>query len=313
MTTSAAGSTPAGPAEAGFRHQGCVYRSDAEFLATAVPFAQDGLRRDEPVLVATTAANLELLHAVMGADADRIAFAESAYFGRRPARLAGALHRYWDRHRTASPTGGVRVLAEPARGEGPDGEAEWLRAEAGFNVVLAGTRIWMICPYDTRAVGAGVVAQAKRTHPECAGSGENRQFTAAAGNGGPGGADPPGVPADLFRFEGDLVAVRRHVLERASALLRSEDAATMFGIAVGEAIAYLVGHGIDRAAVWVRPSAGRVVCTLHSDRPVAGPAFYGLRPGKGAGSLWMTDQICDWLDISSDAAGCTIELAMPER
>jgi hypothetical protein len=28
-------------------------------------------------------------------------------------------------------------------------------------------------------------------------------------------------------------------------------------------------------------------------------------------SLWMTDQICEWLDISSDAGGCTIELAMP--
>jgi hypothetical protein len=26
----------------------------------------------------------------------------------------------------------------------------------------------------------------------------------------------------------------------------------------------------------------------------------------------MTDQICEWLDVSSDAAGCTIELAMPD-
>jgi hypothetical protein len=305
-TTPAAGSTPDG----GFRHQGCLYGSDAEFLAIAVPFAQDGLRRGEPVLVTTTAANLELLDAAMGADADRIAIAESAYIGRRPAKLAGALRRYWTRHRSTAPTGAVRVLAEPPRAGSPRDEAAWQRAEAEFNVSLAGTRIWMICPYDTRTLDAGAVEHARRTHPEYVVGGEVRpsaEFTA------PGRAEgvpaPPGAAADLFRFEGDLVAVRRHVLDRASALLRSEDTATLFGVAVGEAIAYLLEHGIDRAAVWVRPAAGRVVCTLHSDRPVDGPAFYGLRPA-GTG-LWMTDRICEWLDVSSDAAGCTIELAMP--
>ncbi|WIY00383.1 MEDS domain-containing protein [Amycolatopsis mongoliensis] len=303
--------------EPGFRHQGCLYGSDADFLAVAVPFAQDGLRRGEPVLVTTTAANLELLHAAMGADAGRIAFAESAYVGRRPAQLADALHRYWTRHRSTAPTGAVRILAEPARAGDSRDQAAWQQAEAEFNVALAGTRIWMICPYDTRTAGAGVVADARRTHPECVVDGEIRpsaQFTAPAEADGAGADAPPRTAADLFRFEGDLVAVRRHVLERASALLRSEDTATLFGIAVGEAIAYLLDHGIDRAAVWVRPAAGRVVCTLHSDRPVDGPAFYGLRPAARPGaSLWMTDQICEWLDISSDVAGCTIELAMRQR
>lgn len=308
--------TGAAPAAAGFRHQGCVYGSDAEFLATAVPFVRDGLRLGEPVLVATPTANLRLLTAVLGADADRIAVAEPAYFGRRPARVAEALHRYWTRHRSTAPTGAVRVVAEPDRAGGSGDDTAWPHAEAGFNVALAGTRIWMICPYDTRTVDAGVVADACRTHPECVVRGEIRpspRFTAPADPDGIGVVSPPGTGADLFRFEGDLVAVRRHVLDRASALLRSAEAATMFGIAVGEAIVYLIEHGIDRAAVWVRPAAGRVVCTLHSDRPVDGPAFYGLRPAARPGtSLWMTDQICEWLDVSSDAAGCTIELAMPD-
>ncbi|MEU0791183.1 MEDS domain-containing protein [Amycolatopsis sp. NPDC005961] len=310
-TTPAAGSAPEGAPEAGFRHQGCLYGSDAEFLAMAVPFAQEGLRRGEPVLVTTTAANLGLLQAAVGADTDRIAFAESAYIGRRPAKLADALHRYWNRHRATAPTGAVRVLAEPARAGSPGEEAAWQRAEAEFNVSLAGTHIWMICPYDTRTLDAGAVEHARRAHPECVVDGEVRpsgEFTAPAEAGGSGEPAPPGSAADLFRFEGDLVAVRRHVLERASALLRSENTVTLFGVAVGEAIAYLLEHGIDRAAVWVRPAAGRVVCTLHSDRPVDGPAFYGLRPA-GAG-LWMSDRICEWLDVSSDAAGCTIELAM---
>ncbi|MEU4249040.1 MEDS domain-containing protein [Amycolatopsis sp. NPDC026612] len=300
-----------------FRHQGCLYGSDAEFLAMAVPFAEDGLCRGEPVLVTTTAANLELLHEVMGAKADRIAFAESDYFGRRPSQLAGALHRYWDRHRTTAPTGAVRILAESARAGGSGDEAAWQLAEAEFNVALTGTRIWMICPYDTRTTGPGVAEVARRTHPEYVVDGDIRpsaQFRAPEEAAGPVVATPSRTAEDLFRFEGDLVAVRRYVLERASALLRSEDTATLFGIAVGEAMVYLLEHGIERAAVWVRPAAGRVVCTLHSERPVDGPAFYGPRAAARPGTtLWMTDQICEWLDVSSDTAGCTIELAMRER
>ncbi|MGW4060045.1 anti-sigma factor RsbA family regulatory protein [Amycolatopsis sp. NPDC004747] len=317
INTPAAAAAPETAVGSGFRHQGCLYGRDAEFLAMAVPFVQGGLRRGEPVLVTTTAANLELLHAVMGAEADRIAFAESDYFGRRPAQLADALHRYWDRHRSTAPTGAVRVLAEPARAGGSRDEAAWQRAEAEFNVALAGTRIWMICPYDTRTAGPAVVEVARRTHPEYVVGGEIRsstQFSAPAEADGPAAAAPSRTTEDLFRFEGDLVAVRRHVLERAGALLSSEDTATLFGIAVGEAMAYLLEHGIDRAAVWVRPAAGRLVCTLHSERPVDGPAFYGPRAAARPGTtLWMTDQICEWLDVSSDAAGCTIELAMRER
>jgi hypothetical protein len=315
--TPAAAAAPERAVKSGFRHQGCLYGSDAEFLAMAVPFAENGLRRGEPVLVTTTAANLGLLHAAMGAAADRIASAESDYFGRRPSQLADALHRYWSRHRSTAPTGTVRVLAEPARAGGSGDEAAWQLAEAEFNVALTGTRIWMICPYDTRTTGPGVVEVARRTHPEYVVNGEVRpstRFRAPDEADGPAAATPSRTAEDLFRFEGDLVAVRRHVLERASALLRSEDTATQFGIAVGEAIAYLLEHGIDRAAVWVRSAAGRVVCTLHSERPVDGPAFYGPRAAARPGTtLWMTDQICEWLDVSSDTAGCTIELAMRER
>jgi len=316
MNTPAAAAAEESAVKSGFRHQGCLYGSDAEFLAMAVPFAEDGLRRGEPVLVTATAANLGLLHAVMGADADRIAFAESGYFGRRPSRPADALHRYWGRHRSTAPTGTVRVLAEPARAGDSGEEAAWQRAEAEFNVALTGTGIWMVCPYDTRTAGPGVVEGALRTHPEYFVGGEIRpsaQFRAPEEAGGPA-ATPSRTAGDLFRFEGDLVAVRRHVLERASSLLGSEDTATLFGIAVGEAVAYLLEHGIDRAAVWVRPAAGRVVCTLHSERPVDGPAFYGPRAAARSGTaLWMTDRICEWLDVSSDTAGCTIELAMRER
>ncbi|QUQ67553.1 MEDS domain-containing protein [Kutzneria sp. CA-103260] len=292
----------------GLRHQGCLYGSDAEFLAMAVPFVRDGLARGEPVLVATTSANLELLHEAMGPEADGVDYAEAAYFGRRPPQRATAIHEYWNRHHEA-----VRVIAEPMWTGRSRREIEaWQRMEAGLNVVLADADIRLICPYDTRIVAPGIAEDACRTHPELvvgAAAGPSPQFMAPADfvrtHRTAGALD---VAADVFHFDGDLAAVRRYVLDRATPLLRSEDDVATFGIAVGESITYLLGHGVTCVSVWVRAAAGRVVCTLHSDQSLALYPFVGFRHGD---ALWLTNQICEWLDVSSDAGGCTVELAVP--
>lgn len=300
-----------------FLHQGCIYGSDAEFLAMAVPFVLDGLHRDEPVLVATTAAHRELLQDELGPDAG-VEYAEPEHFGLRPPQRATALHRHWTRHRRAE---SVRVLVEPEWTGRSDREVSaWQRMEAALNVVLADTSIWMICPYDERTVSAGIVDDARRTHPECVvghRAEPSREFVRPEEFARSHVEARPGPADELHRFEGDLVAVRRYVLRTASALLRrNEDAVGMFGIAAGEAIAYLMAQGVGRATVWVRRAAGRVVCTLHSDQPLGHvPAFLGYRPPGHArepgDGLWLTNQICEWLDVTSDASGCTIELAMP--
>jgi hypothetical protein len=304
-----------------FLHQGCIYGSDAEFLAMAVPFVLDGLHRDEPVLVATTAAKLELLQRELGPEAAEADYAEPEQLGLRPPQRATAIHRYWTRHQSDDHVGAVRVLAEPEWTERSGREVSaWHRMESALNIVLAETSIWMICPYDTRTAGPDVVEDARRTHPECVvghRTERSSQFVAPE-DFARSRTERRQSPAEaLFRHEGDLTAVRRHVLRAAAKLLKSdEDAAGMFGIAVGEAIAYLAAQGIERAAVWVRPAAGRVVCTLHSRQQIGHvPAFVGYRqpgqaqePGDG---LWLTNQICEWLDVTSDPSGCTIELAMP--
>lgn len=308
-------------AEPRFLHQGCIYGSDAEFLAMAVPFVLDGLHRDERVLVATTQANLELLHDELGPDAGKVDYAEPGHLGTRPPQRATAIHRYWTRHQRAESPRAVRVLAEPEWTARPRREiSAWQRMEAALNVVLADTRIWMICPYDTRTINAGIVEDARRTHPECVVGHRvepSSQFVRPEEFARRQPEPPPRPAESLFRFDGDLSEVRRYVLRAASALLEcNDDAVGMFGIAAGEAIAYLAEQGVGRAAVWVRPAAGRLVCTLHSDQPLRHvPAFVGYRPPgpqqEPGDGLWLTNQICEWLDVTSDASGCTIELAMP--
>lgn len=303
---------------AAFLHQACVYGSDDEFLAMAVPFIEDGLKLGQRVLVTTTAANLELLHDQMGSDANGIDYAESAYFGRRPPQRSTAFYRYWSRNRSA-----VRILAEPIwTGRSRREVAAWKRMEAGLNVVLADTDIWMICPYDARILDSDILADARRTHPECVvgrHSTSSPDFVAPEQFAISCRTDllPERVidPVELFGFDGDLGALRQFVIGRAAQLDLSDERTAMFSIAVGEAITYLLKLDIDQVGVRIHSLAGQVVCSLRTDRPHGGHPFLGFRPPQlreepGDG-LWLTHQICEWVDIRSDDAGSTIELAMP--
>lgn len=168
MTTST-GTRPAGRPAAGFVHQNCIYDSDQAFLAVAVPFVDDGLVRGDPVLVTTTPANLAVLADALGARAQRVDYAETAYFGRRPPQRIAAFHRYWQRHAVTAGAGGgqVRILAEPVwTGKSDADIAAWTRMEGALNVLLAATNIRMICPYDARVLQGRIVADSRRTHPQ---------------------------------------------------------------------------------------------------------------------------------------------------
>ena len=60
----------------------------------------------------------------------------------------------------------MRILAEPVwTGRSAWEIAAWKRMESALNVALARAGIFMICPYDTRLTGPGIVAAARRTHP----------------------------------------------------------------------------------------------------------------------------------------------------
>jgi hypothetical protein len=149
-----------------FRHQACLYGSDAEFLATALPFVEEGFRLGEPVLAATTSANLELLSEALGDRAELLDFAETAYFGRRPPQRIAAYERYWRGASAGTAARHVRILAEPVwAGRSAAEAAAWRRMESLLNALLGDTNIWMVCPYDTRVAPPGVLADARRTHP----------------------------------------------------------------------------------------------------------------------------------------------------
>jgi hypothetical protein len=300
-------------------HQGCLYGSDDEFLAMATPFITAGLARGEAVLAATTQANLELLGNALGDAARGLDFAETAYFGRRPPQRVAAFDRYLKTH-LRSP-GQVRVIAEPIWiGRSERDIRAWKQMEASLNLIFAHTRMWMICPYDTRVLRDDIVADARRTHPSCVAGQETvpstshadpEEFTSGLDDG-----PLPRPPADAaeLTFTGDLAVLRHFVANAAAARGLAGDKTALFVVAAAEAASYVRQYERAAVTVWDRP--GAVVCDI--TQPAGGLA--DLRPGwrppelerpRPDDGLWLARQVCEQVETRSAHGRCTIRLHMP--
>jgi MEDS: MEthanogen/methylotroph, DcmR Sensory domain len=309
-----------------FQHSVCVYDDDRQFLEAAVPFLEEGLALGEPALAVTTPANLELMSAGLGKRAGELDYAESAFFGRRPAQRIAAFYRYWKTHAAVPGSAPrVRILAEPVwAGRSAREIAAWTRMESALNVVLAPASISMICPYDARTLGSDIVADALCTHPAVT-TGEERSSLsgpyvdpAAFARSRPGGplAAPPDDAAS-FAFDGDLRALRRFIAGRAAEYGVAGDRADMLVLAVSEAGAYLKRRPPGGAVLRTWEQPGAIVCDFRQPGGSIDDPFLGLRPaelepGDGDG-LWLTNQICDWMEIRSGADGCAVQLQVPSR
>ncbi len=303
----------------GFVHQVCLYHSDDEFLAMAVPFIEDGLAGGEPVLAVTTSANLDLLRSDLGEAAHGLDYAETSYFGRRPAQRVAAFDRYWKRHTFSA--GNVRILAEPVwTGRSEPEIRAWKQMEAGLNLVFADTRICMICPYDSRILRPDIIADACRTHPARV---EGREQLPCVDYADPEiaarsfGAEltAPPVDAAAMTFTGDMSELRAFVVGAAAAHGLTADHCALFAIAAAEAAGYLRRDGLKAAvAIWERP--GAVVCNLHQPGGGRINSLLGLRPPdldepRTGDGLWLTRQVSESVQTQSDNGGRTIRLEMP--
>src|SRR5688500_3772766 len=81
-----------------FRHEALFYGDSDEYLAGTVPFAQEALVADEPLLIAVGAEKRRLLEGALGAEAQRAAFVDMAVLGRNPGRIISVWHDFVDRH-----------------------------------------------------------------------------------------------------------------------------------------------------------------------------------------------------------------------
>jgi anti-sigma regulatory factor (Ser/Thr protein kinase) len=296
-----------------FRHEALLYAGIDEFLAGTVPFVADGVAAGEPVLVVVSADKIERIRAELNGDAAAVHFADMAAVGHNPARIIPAWRQFLDDN-----GGGrrpVRGIGEPSwSGRSEDELVECQRDEALLNYAFDGSGGWqLLCPYDTSALAADVIAGACGTHPHVVADGSQQTSDTYRDDA----AEPfdrrlPSPPslAKTFAFDATtLEPARRFVAGYAAGhgLLvgRRDDLA----VAVMELMTNSVRHGGGQGVLQVWHDGDRMACQVTDNGWLADPLAGRVRPSteleRGRG-LWLVNHLCDLVQIRSSPAGTVI-------
>ena len=309
--------TPAPSAETigGYRHEAFLYSGLPEFLSGTLSFIRRAVSAGDPVLVVVSAAKIDLLRQQLGAESAHVAFADMGDVGDNPARIIAQWQAFVQGNAGAAQLCGIGEPVHPGRS--PSEVAECQLHEALLNVAFdAATPLWLLCPYDLEALAADVIDEAQRTHPFVA-HGDQRQASSAFEPIDP--ADPfdrplppPRAGAEcLFFGSGDLRRLRAFVAGHAEQAGLGADSATGVVLAVSEVASNSIRHGGGHGELRVWIEGASLVCEVSDRGHITSPLVGRVRPvpdaGGGAG-LWLANQLCDLVQISSSARGTTVRV-----
>jgi anti-sigma regulatory factor (Ser/Thr protein kinase) len=305
-------------AVATFRHEAFLYRDDDEFVTGTAAYVREGLDAGEPVLVAVVADKIRMLREALGDGADAVAFADMDRVGRNPGRILHAWYEFAGAH--VAPGRPARGVGEPVFvGRSPAEVVECQRHEHLLNLAFDGGTPWtLMCPYDTGALDAAVVDEARHSHPVLRLDGE------AYGNvryqpvdpaepfdppldPPPQGADEQAVSRSTLRSA--RAAVRRHARAAGLPDRRAADLAVAVSELAANTVRHAGGSGVLRS--WRTPEA--VVHEVRDAGVLRDPLVGRRRPGveeEAGRGLWLVHQLCDLVEVRSDATGTTVRVQM---
>jgi anti-sigma regulatory factor (Ser/Thr protein kinase) len=293
-------------------HAALLYRRPQQLRIALEEFLRDAGREAQPCLVALPGGHLEQLAEPLEAVGGDLRFEDMAEVGRNPARLIPMLLDWIDAQRRP-----VRVISEALWPERSYAEAaECLRHEALLNVALADRDVSVLCPYDAEHLSGEILAGAELTHPHLIDeTGPRPSLTfgdpieVARGAGWP--QSEPEPPVSEMTFEGDLGGLR-HALA-GEPLLAALDPARRADLvfAVNEAASNSLQHGDGQATArfWRAENevVGEVATSTAIDDPLAGRRTPDPDDTGGRG-LWLINQICDLVEVRSDAEGARVRM-----
>ncbi|MGC1287220.1 MAG: MEDS domain-containing protein, partial [Streptosporangiaceae bacterium] len=129
--------------QAGHFHEAGFYRSDAEFRALIMPFAEEGIAAGEPVILGYDDRKSALLRSWLS-DPCAAEFAGDASLYAKPARAIATYRRLFEFH-VAMGAGQIRIAGDvPHPGNGGQFEG-WDRYEAAVNTVWQDFPVWGRC------------------------------------------------------------------------------------------------------------------------------------------------------------------------
>ncbi|GAA5199354.1 hypothetical protein GCM10023322_74820 [Rugosimonospora acidiphila] len=122
------------------------------------------------------------------------------------------------------------------------------------------------------------------------------------------------APAEPRRLNAtDLVRLRQHIADVTTRAGLDPGRAAELALAVNEVASNAIEHGDGMVSVTVRLAGTRVVVEVRDGGPGIPAGTTADRPEpdaeRGRG-LWLVGQLCDEVDVESDAGGTRVRLAM---
>ncbi len=296
-------------------HDALLYRGPEQLIGGTRRFVEQGLELGEPVLVAVSSANLELLRASLEGPADRIRFEDMSRAGRNPGRIMTMIEDWSDRH-----AGRVRFVGEPIWPGRSNAElVEGIRHEALLNVGLADAAVTVLCSYDAERLASDVLASVERTHPSLADADGGRRASAAYSDPlevyrtvGTPFADPTGDVAEIS-FDDDLPGLRRFAAASDPGRDLTPGVLSDFVFSLNELATNVIRHGRGRGRMRIWRDAGMVVGEIAGPGWVTDALVGRRRPAPAAGGgrgLWLLNQLCDLVELRTSERGTTVRIRM---
>jgi len=119
-----------------------------------------------------------------------------------------------------------------------------------------------------------------------------------------------------FRYTTNLSEVRALAESEARVCGLPEDRIADFVIAVGEVAANTVRHARSPGSMRIWLAEGELICEIRDAGVITDPHAGRAPPppeADGGHGLWLVHQVCDRVDLHSDATGTVIRLHMALR
>jgi anti-sigma regulatory factor (Ser/Thr protein kinase) len=126
----------------------------------------------------------------------------------------------------------------------------------------------------------------------------------------------PTNDAMYHMYRSDLSQVRALVLKQAREAGLAEGRANDLVLAVSEVAANTLRHTQSSGTLVIWHDEDEVVCEIHDEGTIADPLVGRRRPApdaNGGHGLWIVRQVCDLVELTSDASGTTVRMHMSLR
>ena len=126
----------------------------------------------------------------------------------------------------------------------------------------------------------------------------------------------PTNDAMYHMYRSDLSQVRALVLKQAREAGLAEGRANDLVLAVSEVAANTLRHTRSSGTLAIWHDEDEVVCEIHDEGTIADPLVGRRKPApdaNGGHGLWIVRQVCDLVELTSDASGTTVRMHMSLR